>query len=1376
MKLLVPFAVAVAAAMVLWGSAAGASPGRAVGPLAKGISLSHHQIPLSKAGSAKPRGLDGVPAKGNYAFLLKLGTASTGRVYESALPRGVRAARTAAKDQLATVRTAQSRVIAGLPMATHVLYKTHAALAAVAVYTNVANLPALQRISGVAHVYPIAPKKPSNSYAVHLVKAPEVWDTYGDTGDGSSIAIIDTGVDYTHADFGGPGTTAAYNAALATDDQDPTYPDTNKISTQSYDFAGDAYNADPTDPNYDPVPAPDNNPLDCNSHGTHTAGTAAGYGENPDGTTYTGDYTTLGGMSSSDYQALFRIGPGMAPLAKIYSYKVFGCAGSTDLVGAAIDQATDPNSDGDTADHVDVISMSLGADFASPQDGDSVESNAASALGVSVVAAAGNAGDVFDIGGSPGNAQSVIGVAASVDAYNQIDSLTVSAPLSIAGDYGAERSVAYDWANDPDLSGDLVALSDATNKDGCDPLNGTDAAAVNGKVAFLEWTDNDTNRRCGSVARSANVEAAGAIGAVFADDQEAFEAGITGSADIPVVMVTKSAGDAIRAQLGTGVTVSGTTANGFSLVLTQNDDKVAGFTSRGIREAGNVKPDVSGVGVSVFSAGMGTGNDGLNDSGTSMATPQVAGLDALIRNENPGWSPEEVKADIMNTADQDLFTGDNHTGDTFAPGRVGAGRIDAKAALDSQVLAYVTDDPGAVSASFGPLAVTGPTTLTKTIKVDNQSGSSETYDVSYDPITEVSGVDYSVSPDQVTVAAGDSATVTLTLTIADPTALTKTLDPTMDALQGGLPRDFVAEASGRVLFAPEDASPILRVPVYSSPRPASSMTQASSLDMPSGAIQTKALALTGTGVDQPAGDEPVQSLVAGFELQDVSPALPNCSNVIVTGCVHASDEKAADIKYVGTTSDAPQLVAASDDPLVDGEEYFAITTQGPWHTPASQNEYDIYIDSDGDGVADEIVFNTRLSATSDVFVSEVYDVNLGEVIDAWVINDRFADTDTAVFDSDTLVMPVFIEDLPGISDTHSRIHYGIVSFGSFSGDPVDFAGFDPNTGDLTLSADVLNPGVSVTGSVDAGNSPILYQDMPGTSLTVRRDAAAYAADHGMGAMMVHFHNTVGNKAQIVDLDHHTLTVTKGGARSGTVTSSPAGINCGTTCTHSFTSGTLVTLTATPASGSAFAGWSGGGCSGTGTCVVTMNAATTVTANFGVPPVNHTLSVTAAGPGSGSVTSSPAVINCGVASSPVCAASFPAGTSVTLTPHPASGSTFAGWSGACTGSGGCTVTMSSDLTVTATFAKKADTTRPRITTLKVKVNHHRRTAKVTFKGTDPGHGSTGLRYRCKLDKGKFKRCRSGKVYKHLRHGKHKVQVKAIDRAGNVSKPATKKFKV
>jgi hypothetical protein len=164
----------------------------------------------------------------------------------------------------------------------------------------------------------------------------------------------------------------------------------------------------------------------------------------------------------------------------------------------------------------------------------------------------------------------------------------------------------------------------------------------------------------------------------------------------------------------------------------------------------------------------------------------------------------------------------------------------------------------------------------------------------------------------------------------------------------------------------------------------------------------------------------------------------------------------------------------------------------------------------------------------------------------------------------------------------------------------------------------------------------------------------------------------------------TLSVTRAGGGSGSVSSSPSGISCGSTCSASFTTGTVVTLTATPASGSTFSGWSGGGCSGTGTCTVTMSSAQAVKATFSTATVpNHTLSVTRAGGGTGAVSSSPSGISCGTA----CSGSFTAGTVVALTATPASGSTFAGWSGGgCSGTGTCNVTMSSDESVTATFAQ------------------------------------------------------------------------------------------
>ncbi|GAA1934834.1 hypothetical protein GCM10009815_31860 [Nocardioides marmoribigeumensis] len=162
---------------------------------------------------------------------------------------------------------------------------------------------------------------------------------------------------------------------------------------------------------------------------------------------------------------------------------------------------------------------------------------------------------------------------------------------------------------------------------------------------------------------------------------------------------------------------------------------------------------------------------------------------------------------------------------------------------------------------------------------------------------------------------------------------------------------------------------------------------------------------------------------------------------------------------------------------------------------------------------------------------------------------------------------------------------------------------------------------------------------------------------------------------------HTLTVTKAGSGSGSVTSSPAGISCGATCAKAFPAGTQVTLTAAPAAGSTFTGWSGGGCSGTSTCVVTMTGDTSVTATF--TPTTHTLTVTRSGTGSGAVSSSPAGISCGS----TCKATYPSGASVTLTAAPGAGSVFTGWGGACSGTAKtCVLTMGVDRSVTAGFAK------------------------------------------------------------------------------------------
>ena len=207
--------------------------------------------------------------------------------------------------------------------------------------------------------------------------------------------------------------------------------------------------------------------------------------------------------------------------------------------------------------------------------------------------------------------------------------------------------------------------------------------------------------------------------------------------------------------------------------------------------------------------------------------------------------------------------------------------------------------------------------------------------------------------------------------------------------------------------------------------------------------------------------------------------------------------------------------------------------------------------------------------------------------------------------------------------------------------------------------------------------------MPGTVVTLAAVPAADAtfdgwsgACSGAGACQVTMDAAMTVTATFTRSDL-ALTVGKIGEGSGRVTSTPAGIDCGGVCMALFVPGTAVTLSAVADAGSTFGGWSGG-CSGTGACQVTMDAAKTVTAMFELLP--FPLNVTKAGSGIGTVTSSPPGIACGGD----CQEVYPAGSVVTLTAAPGQYSVFDGWSGGCSGTGVCQVTMNAAKTVSATF--------------------------------------------------------------------------------------------
>ena len=244
------------------------------------------------------------------------------------------------KDALKAQRRAEQTTAQGAIQALggRVLGSYQSALNGIKVRISADRLAALRALPGVVEVRHVTTYKPENVIGVPRIQAPLAWaGVNGVHGEGVKVAIIDTGIDFTHANFGGPGTPAAYQAAFVNGalPADPALfgPDAPKVKGGT-DLVGDDYDAEGDDAAA--TPHPDPNPLDCNGHGSHVAGTAAGFGVLSTGTTFSGPYDQLTYINSS-----FIVGPGVAPKADLYAVRVFGCEGSTDVVTEAIDWAVD---------------------------------------------------------------------------------------------------------------------------------------------------------------------------------------------------------------------------------------------------------------------------------------------------------------------------------------------------------------------------------------------------------------------------------------------------------------------------------------------------------------------------------------------------------------------------------------------------------------------------------------------------------------------------------------------------------------------------------------------------------------------------------------------------------------------------------------------------------------------------------------------------------------------------------------------------------------------------------------------------------------------------------------------------------------------------
>jgi subtilisin family serine protease len=956
-----------------------------------------------------------------------------------------------------------------------VIYKTTNALPGVALHGDAQKLRDLASRKDVVKVSRIVPKSPTNSTTDIDTGALAAWTKQKQTGKGVTIAVLDTGIDYTHASFGGPGTAAAYKKAQ----DSKTLPSKTsglydpKKFIGGWDLVGDDYDANPNNDTYQPVPHPDPNPLDCQAagHGSHVAGTAAGYGVNAKGKTFKGNYSKL----TAKQAKTMRVGPGSAPEASLVGIRVFGCYGSSNVVGQALDYVLDPNNDGDFSDRAQIVNMSLGSDRSPVDDPENDIVDALTKQGILSVVASGNAGDVTDVGGSPGNSRSSLTVANSVGSAAAIDTTDVTAPKDVAGAYGSQLSANYVWKNGVEKGSVVVPNGDATTT-GCSPITDT---AVKGKWVWLHWTDDPAGEDlpCGSAARFDAAKTAGAAGVVLDSPTEVFSAGIAGNTAIPGIQLTKSSSAKLLASAKKGtltVSVDPSKKATFS-APTGALDTLNSSSSRGVHgQNGISKPDVAAPGTSIGSVGVGSGNGAASMSGTSMATPHTAGIAAVVAGSG-NYNAYQVKALVMNTAAKDIKAGKV----AYGPHRVGSGRVEADAAVKDQVIAYDKAASDLVSVVFGNIEVgQKPTTLTRQIELKNLGTTTRTYNAKYLASTPVPGATVSLDKSSVSVPSKGIATVKVTLQL-DPSKLAKTLDPTMAEQQLGIERAYLSDVTGRVQFTSAGA-PTLRVPVTAVPKPTSNMkVEKSTVSAGKAKITLGGSELDGNGYT---------SLVSALTLGAKSPKLGKDLDQVPSA-------RQMDLTNVGANSNAPSVGVAN------GVLSVGVSTAQAWPNLAGANQIQVDYDVNGDGKTDYASYTT---AADDLDLSLVQTVDAkGNKVELQPLNGLFGDVDSNTFDTNVAVLPVSLSAIGVTKANASKVKYRVSTWNEYYTDkdgneaPVD-----------TTDWIAYNP---VSPAVNIQQSATTVADLDGAQLSVK------TTEPGHELLLLHHHNANGKKGSFVKL-------------------------------------------------------------------------------------------------------------------------------------------------------------------------------------------------------------------------------------------------------------------
>ncbi|MFT4295429.1 MAG: S8 family serine peptidase [Micropruina sp.] len=916
---------------------------------------------------------------------------------------------------------------------------------------------AIAQLSGVKSVTTARKYEIQNATSVPYLGAPQVWQNNKYRGEGVKVAIIDTGIDYTHADFAGPGTVQAFNTAKASDTPNPAWfgPKAPRVKG-GYDFVGDDYDA--SDPATS-TPKPDANPLDCNGHGSHVAGTTGGGGVNADGTAFTGPY------DAKTPKRNFKVGPGVAPKVNLYALKVFGCEGSTDVVVEAIDWAV--------KNKMNVINMSLGSTYGSATEPDSIAARNAQAAGVIVVASAGNSGPNPYLAGSPGAGQGVISVSA-------IDSTASFPGATLSFDGKKTAAINANAATLPTNQLTVVNLTDdpstlANESLGCAVSDYTRAGITAGgnQIAVT------TRGTCARAARGIFAQKAGAAAVVMINTDSGyppFEGQILSNPDdhepytvtIPFLGVRDSDGPALKAATGKTLTLAA------APLSNPTYKKYADFSSGGPRTGDSgLRPAVSAPGVSIRSAGVGTGNDVSVLSGTSMAAPHVAGVAALARQAHKSWSAGQISAALTSTADPANVPGYRLT--------LGGGLVDTKQVVSTSIFAIgdqYSTKAGKVyegTLSFGFHEPTGTWSGSKKLTLVNKGSKKVTFSLKNEKTKQSVPASVKFSRTKITVPARSSRTVTVKLSLSAKSVGSSLAGDNQFALR---------EASGNIRIT-SNGKGTLRVPYLMVPRAQAKVAATQALVKSS--LTTAPNATTEKRPDAKKTDIAPATQQTNVTLTNPKGALRAGADFYTWGLQDAQDvsssyPKGLDLRAAG--------VQSIDD---QGEQtlVFAINSWTRWSNAAAI-EFDVAIDTNRDGEPDYIVFsrdsgdvrNDDPDGLSEVFL---YDVASKELSSTGYLAQ-------APTDSSTILLPVDAADL-GLSKSSGAFRYEVSSY-SF----VEEAATDEIAG--TASYDPWKPAIS---NGDYATVPVSGSN----TVQVTFDTTAVADQKPLGTMIVVLDNKAG---------------------------------------------------------------------------------------------------------------------------------------------------------------------------------------------------------------------------------------------------------------------------